>query len=272
MALGGKGGWGRAAPAVAHARRGAARQAPQTLPQQQAPKRTPTRRKKNTPNEAIRTPAPPPPAKNNNRGYLDGLCRAVRDDGVNLSAYYAWSLLDNFEWTEGYRARFGLVAVDRRSRGLTRYPKLSAYWLGHHFFKHAPADVACLGGRDAGQLGGGEGRGGKHAPADVACLGGAGRRGAGRGGREERGGAGSGEGKGGEGGAGRGGERGVGPARTPGPGGGVEAAPGGSGEREGGAWAAAAGRRAGRRPPTDASLFQRWKLRAARWMNWWTSP
>lgn len=49
----------------------------------------------------------------NHRGYLDGLCQAVRDDAVNLSAYFAWSLIDNFEWGEGYRPRFGIVHVDR---------------------------------------------------------------------------------------------------------------------------------------------------------------
>jgi hypothetical protein len=80
------------------------------------------------------------------RGYLDGVCRAVRDDAVNLSAYFAWSLLDNLEWNEGYRPLFGLVHVDRRGRGLRRYPKLSAYWLSHHFFKNAPEEIACLGG------------------------------------------------------------------------------------------------------------------------------
>jgi hypothetical protein len=83
----------------------------------------------------------PPP-----RGYLASLCRAVSDDSVNLSAYFAWSLLDNLEWNEGFRPRFGLVHVDRASRELRRYPKLSAYWLSHHFFKVAPERIACLGG------------------------------------------------------------------------------------------------------------------------------
>lgn len=31
-------------------------------------------------------------------GYIEGVCRAVADDGVNLTGYYAWSLMDNFEW------------------------------------------------------------------------------------------------------------------------------------------------------------------------------
>ncbi|HEX2914760.1 MAG TPA: GH1 family beta-glucosidase [Chloroflexia bacterium] len=51
--------------------------------------------------------------------------RAIAD-GVNLKGYYVWSLLDNFEWAEGYRARFGIVYVDYTTQ--KRYPKRSALW------------------------------------------------------------------------------------------------------------------------------------------------
>lgn len=57
--------------------------------------------------------------------YLTAVGRAIRD-GANVKAYYAWSFLDNFEWAEGYRKRFGIVYVDFRTQD--RIPKASAYW------------------------------------------------------------------------------------------------------------------------------------------------
>ena len=43
--------------------------------------------------------------------HLAAIARAV-DDGVDVQRYYAWSLLDNFEWEHGYDKRFGIVRVD----------------------------------------------------------------------------------------------------------------------------------------------------------------
>ena len=48
------------------------------------------------------------------------------EEGAALSGYFAWSLMDNFEWAEGYSQRFGLVWVDFET--LERIPKESFYW------------------------------------------------------------------------------------------------------------------------------------------------
>ena len=61
--------------------------------------------------------------------YFDGHLRACLDaisHGVDLRGYFAWSLMDNFEWAEGYAKRFGIVHVDYTTQ--RRVPKDSARW------------------------------------------------------------------------------------------------------------------------------------------------
>ncbi|KAG6519116.1 hypothetical protein ZIOFF_022605 [Zingiber officinale] len=57
--------------------------------------------------------------------YITELKRAI-DDGASVIGYFAWSLLDNFEWRLGYTSRFGIVYVDFKNK--KRFPKESARW------------------------------------------------------------------------------------------------------------------------------------------------
>ncbi len=59
------------------------------------------------------------------RRYLGALGRAI-GEGVDVRGYFQWSFMDNFEWTEGYRKRFGLVHVDYATQART--PKDSFRW------------------------------------------------------------------------------------------------------------------------------------------------
>jgi beta-glucosidase len=59
------------------------------------------------------------------RNHLIDLHRTIAE-GYDVRGYFAWSLMDNFEWAEGYEKRFGLVRVDYDTQ--RRTPKLSAEW------------------------------------------------------------------------------------------------------------------------------------------------
>ncbi|CAL9697465.1 unnamed protein product [Knipowitschia caucasica] len=63
------------------------------------------------------------------RDYTNEMLKAIKD-GVNVKGYTAWSLLDKFEWDEGFTERFGLYFVDFRNKNKARYPKASV-----HFYK-----------------------------------------------------------------------------------------------------------------------------------------
>ncbi len=59
------------------------------------------------------------------RRYLLALRRAIAD-GADVRGYFHWSILDNFEWTQGYKERFGLIHVDFSTQKRTL--KDSAHW------------------------------------------------------------------------------------------------------------------------------------------------
>jgi len=59
------------------------------------------------------------------REFIYAVWQAIQE-GVDVRGYYVWSLLDNFEWAQGYLPRFGIVYTDYKT--LRRIPKQSAYW------------------------------------------------------------------------------------------------------------------------------------------------
>jgi beta-glucosidase len=59
------------------------------------------------------------------RDHMLAAYRAIRE-GVSVNGYFVWTIIDNFEWSEGYSKRFGLAYTDFRT--LERTPKKSFYW------------------------------------------------------------------------------------------------------------------------------------------------
>ena len=59
--------------------------------------------------------------------YLTCLSRAI-EHGADIRGYYHWSLMDNFEWAQGYGPRFGLIFIDYNDPGRRRIMKDSAYY------------------------------------------------------------------------------------------------------------------------------------------------
>lgn len=59
--------------------------------------------------------------------HLTNLLASIKEDGCNVRGYFAWSLLDNWEWAAGYTSRFGLYFIDYKDK-LKRYPKDSVQW------------------------------------------------------------------------------------------------------------------------------------------------
>ena len=57
--------------------------------------------------------------------YLNALLK-LKKEGINVTGYMAWTLMDNFEWAEGFTARFGLIYNDFKTQ--ERSIKDSGYW------------------------------------------------------------------------------------------------------------------------------------------------
>ncbi|CAB1449502.1 unnamed protein product [Pleuronectes platessa] len=70
------------------------------------------------------------------------VAKAIEEDGVDVRGYFAWSLLDNFEWADGFSVRFGLFHVDFSDAELRRTAYRSGREYGEMIMKHKrPTDV-----------------------------------------------------------------------------------------------------------------------------------
>ncbi|KAF7307460.1 Glycoside hydrolase family 1 protein [Mycena indigotica] len=70
------------------------------------------------------------------RGVTACMQAAINEDGVDVRAYLAWSLLDNFEWADGYTTRFGVTYIDYGTQ--ERLPKASASFVSKWFSERVP--------------------------------------------------------------------------------------------------------------------------------------
>jgi beta-glucosidase len=75
------------------------------------------------------------------RGHLEALQQAI-NEGVDVRGYFVWSLLDNFEWTDGYSQRFGLVFVDFATQ--RRIAKDSARFYAEVIANHSLTAPDCV--------------------------------------------------------------------------------------------------------------------------------
>ncbi len=66
-------------------------------------------------------------------GFLEWISEAIRA-GHDVRSYYLWSLMDNFEWSAGFSAKFGIAALDPDT--LERLPKKSAHWYADLIRRH----------------------------------------------------------------------------------------------------------------------------------------
>ncbi|XP_045761874.1 myrosinase 1-like [Maniola jurtina] len=62
------------------------------------------------------------------REHLEQVLLSIKVDNVNVVGYTVWSLIDNFEWLDGYRTKFGLYEIDYSHPNRTRIPRVSAHY------------------------------------------------------------------------------------------------------------------------------------------------
>ena len=72
------------------------------------------------------------------RSHIDAVGAAITD-GAPVRGYFVWSLLDNFEWAEGYQPRFGIVRVDYATQ--RRIVKASGEWYAELIARHRGASI-----------------------------------------------------------------------------------------------------------------------------------
>jgi len=74
------------------------------------------------------------------RDYLGNLSAMAVKEKYNVVGYTAWSVMDNYEWADGYHTRFGMVYVDYQTMG--RFPKMSYKWFQKYVtpLKKLPTD------------------------------------------------------------------------------------------------------------------------------------
>ncbi|XP_058078316.1 beta-glucosidase 44-like [Magnolia sinica] len=68
------------------------------------------------------------------KDYILNMKKAM-DDGANVIGYFAWSMVDNFEWKSGFTSRFGLHYIDYNDN-LKRIPKMSAHWFRQLLYRN----------------------------------------------------------------------------------------------------------------------------------------
>nr|XP_032515080.1 myrosinase 1-like [Danaus plexippus plexippus] len=62
------------------------------------------------------------------KSHLEQVHLAIEEDKANVVAYTAWTMIDNFEWSDGYRSKFGLYEVDFSDPARARRPRASAHY------------------------------------------------------------------------------------------------------------------------------------------------